>query len=274
MAPPVPEARRRARLFRSWELWVVLALSLLLTGMAWWLLNDQVERLADARFRARARDLTTGIVTRLDSYEQMLRGGAALVDASGGRVSRAEWRTYVAGLHVEDRYPGIQGIGYARRVNAADLEAHEAAVRAEGFHGYHVTPEGPRAEYFPVIYLEPFASRNLRAFGYDMHSEPIRRAAMERARNTGTSTTTSKVRLVQETEQDVQAGFLIYVPVYDQRWPLATSADRHQALLGFVFSPFRMNDLMRPILAEGGTATVRRHGDVGCRAAVPAGVPP
>ena len=252
MSPPVPAARTtRARLFRSWESWVVLGLSLFLTGMAWWLLTDQVERLADSRFRARVRDLTSDIVTRLDNYEQMLRGGAALVDAAGGQVNRMEWRTYIAGLHVEDRYPGIQGIGYAKRVNAAGLEQHEAAVRGEGFHGYRVVPDGSRPEYFPIIYLEPFASRNLRAFGYDMHSEPTRRAAMARARDTGASAATGKLRLVQETEQDVQAGFNIYVPVYDQRRPLATPADRHEALLGFVYSPFRMNDLMRTILAEG-----------------------
>ncbi|WP_448202619.1 CHASE domain-containing protein [Azospirillum sp. sgz302134] len=246
-----PPAATAGRLLRSWEAWVVFGLGLLLAGMAWWLLKDQVDRLADARFRARARDLTGEMVARLDAYEQMLRGGVALIDASGGRVSRAEWRVYVSGLHVEDRYPGIQGIGFAKRVMAADLEAHEAAIRAEGFFNYHVKPNDPRPEYFPIIYLEPFASRNLRAFGFDMHSEPTRSTAMERARDIGTAAATGKVRLVQETEQDIQSGFLIYLPVYDLRRPLDTPALRHEALTGFVYSPFRMRDLMRTILERG-----------------------
>jgi len=251
MDAPLPEARPRARMFRSWETWVVFGLSLLLTGMAWWLLNDQIDRQADARFRARARDLTTEIASRMDTYEQVMRGAVALVDVAGGRVSRTEWRTYVAGLNVEDRYPGIQGIGYAKRVKAADLALHEAAVRAEGYYTYRVTPDNPRPEYFPIVYLEPFASRNLRAFGYDMHAEPVRRAAMERARDLGTAAATSKVKLVQETEEDVQAGFLIYLPVYDRMHQLETPGDRHEALTGFVYSPFRMNDLMRPIMKDG-----------------------
>ena len=251
MVAPLPEARPRARRFRSWESWVVFGLSLLLTGMAWWLLNDQIERQADSRFRARARDLTNDIASRMDTYEQVLRGGVALVDVAGGRVSRTEWRTYVAGLNVEDRYPGIQGIGFAKRVKAADLALHEAAVRAEGYYTYRVTPDSPRSEYFPIVYIEPFASRNLRAFGFDMHAEPKRRAAMERARNLGTAAATSKVTLVQETEEDVQAGFLIYLPAYDRAHPLETPADRHEALIGFVYSPFRMNDLMRPIMKDG-----------------------
>lgn len=251
MDAPSPEARPRALMVRFWETWVVLGLGLLLTGMAWWLLNDQIDRQADARFRARARDLTNDIASRMDTYEQVMRGAVALVDVAGGRISRTEWRTYVAGLNVEDRYPGIQGIGFAKRVRAADLAPHEAAVRAEGYHSYRVTPDGPRPEYFPIVYLEPFASRNLRAFGFDMHAEPVRRAAMERARDVGTAAATSKVKLVQETEEDVQAGFLIYLPVYDRMQPLEMPGDRHEALIGFVYSPFRMNDLMRPIIKDG-----------------------
>ena len=251
MTPAPPGAPPRGRSLRSWESWVVFGLSLLLTGLAWWLLSDQNDRLAHARFQARAGDLTGDITGRLSAYEQMLHGGVAMMNAAGGRASREEWRTYVSGLHVEDRYPGIQGIGYAKRVMAADLELHESVVRAEGFYNYNVTPQGVRPEYFPIVYIEPFASRNLRAFGYDMHSEPLRQAAMERARDTGSPSVTAKIRLVQETDSDVQPGFLIYLPVYDQRLPQATAEDRHAALLGFVFSPFRTHDLMRAILKPG-----------------------
>ncbi len=259
-APPRPrhnEPKRKrtavpdGRLFRSWESWVVFGLGLLLTGLAWWLLTEQNHRLAEARFRALARDLAGDVTARLDTYEQMLQGAVAMVDAGGGQVSRTEWRSYVTGLHVEDRYPGIQGIGYAKRVKAPDREQHEAALHAAGFYSYRVTPEGERPEYFPIIYIEPFASRNLRAFGFDMHAEPTRRTAMERARGTGTAAATARLRLVQETDEDVQPGFLIYVPVYDQTLPLTTAADRREALLGFVYSPFRAHDLMRSIMDQG-----------------------
>ncbi len=254
-ASPKPKHARDAapngRLFRSWESWVVFGLGLLLTGLAWLLLTEQNQRLAEARFRALARDLTGDITARLDTYEQMLQGAVAMVDAGGGQVSRTEWRAYVTGLHVEDRYPGIQAIGYAKRVKAADREQHEAALHAAGFYGYRVMPEGERPEFFPIVYIEPFASRNLRAFGFDMHADATRRAAMERARASGAAAATARLRLVQETDQDVQPGFLIYVPVYDQYRPLTTAADRREALLGFVYSPFRAHDLMRSIMGQG-----------------------
>src|SRR3546814_15443697 len=56
---------------------------------------------------------------------------------------------------------------------------------------------------------------NHAALGYDMYSEPIRRAAMRRAWQTGRPAASGIVELVQESKaRGKQAGFLIYVPVY------------------------------------------------------------
>ncbi|HEY0834665.1 MAG TPA: CHASE domain-containing protein [Azospirillum sp.] len=232
----------------------MLGLSLLLTVLGWWTLTQQVDRLAEARFRGLVRDLSDTMTARLNGYEQLLRGGVAFLDASA-TVTRAEWRTYVGGLRVDQHSPGIQGIGFALNVPPEALAAHEAAVRAEGFPDYRVTPAGPRESYFPILFLEPFSGRNLRAFGYDMHAEPTRRAAMDRARDEGRPVATGKVTLVQEMGENVQAGFLIYLPVYDWSRPLATVAERRAAIHGFVYSPFRVNDLMESILTGG----LRQH---------------
>ncbi|HYG91500.1 MAG TPA: CHASE domain-containing protein [Azospirillum sp.] len=236
----------------------MLGLSLLLTALAVWFLHQQVERLADTRFRARAHDFAKAIVARMNSYEQILRGGVALMSTGGGYVHRHTWRTYIVGLRVEARYPGIQGIGFAERVEPQELARHQAEVRFEGFPDYRVHPAGPRDIYFPIVFLEPFTDRNLRAFGYDMFSEPVRRAAMERAYDTGRTAASGKVCLVQETGEDEQAGFLIYLPVYDHSLPLATEEERRQAVRGFVYSPFRMRDLMAPLM----TGQVQDYMDV------------
>jgi len=105
--------------------------------------------------------------------------------------------------------PGILGLGYARLIPPERLAQHLQEIRQEGFPDYHVWPEGERAVYTAIIYLEPFTNRNLRAFGYDMLSEPTRRVAMERARDDNAAALTGKVKLVQETVTDVQAGTLM-----------------------------------------------------------------
>ncbi|HWS56834.1 MAG TPA: CHASE domain-containing protein, partial [Pyrinomonadaceae bacterium] len=133
-----------------------------------------------------------------------------------------------------------------------DLTAFAEGVRREaGLADYAVRPAGAREEYFPIVYLEPLDGRNRGALGFDMFSEPVRRAAMERARDTGAPAASGRVTLVQEeTEREKQSGFLIYVPVYRGGAVPPTVEERRAALVGFVYSPFRAGDLLRGIFGQ------------------------
>jgi PAS domain S-box-containing protein len=165
-------------------------------------------------------------------------------------VERQEWRSYVETLRASGSVPGVQGIGFAQVIPAHQLAAHVASIRSQGFPEYNVRPAGERALYTAITYLEPFSDLNLRAFGYDMFSEPVRRAAMEQARDSDLATLSGKVTLVQETSTEVQAGTLMYVPVYRNGMPKATVEQRRAALIGWTYSPYRMNDLMAGILKD------------------------
>ncbi|WVM88525.1 CHASE domain-containing protein [Halopseudomonas pachastrellae] len=111
-------------------------------------------------------------------------------------------------------------------------------------------PPGPRPFYTAILYLEPFKGRNLAAFGYDMFSEPVRREAMQAAAESGETRVTGPVRLLQETHGEVQAGILMYTPIYHRGASLETSEQRQRALRGFVYSPYRMGDLLDGILGS------------------------
>jgi diguanylate cyclase (GGDEF)-like protein len=139
------------------------------------------------------------------------------------------------------------------------MEQHIQKIRAEGFLDYTVRPGGKRDIYSAIIYLEPFTGRNLRAFGYDMFSESVRRAAMERARDENMVALSGKVTLVQETDEDVQSGTLMYVPVYRTGMPVTTVAERRAAIYGWVYSPYRMKDLMRGTLGNYVLRQGERH---------------
>lgn len=223
--------------------WVVLVLTVLITIGLW--------RHTEAHFIERDRDNFLRIaekqknilITRMDDYEQVLRGGTALFAATG-MPSRTQWQAYVERLELDQTLPGILGTGFALMVPPEAKEAHERSIRAEGFTDYAISPQGNRDMLSSIVYLEPFTGRNLRAFGYDMFSDPIRREAMVRARDTGQPALSRKVTLVQETGAGMQPGFLIYLPVYSTPQPPATIAARRAALIGFVYSPFRAFDLM------------------------------
>lgn len=223
--------------------WLVLACSLLMIFLVWRSAEKMILYKAEVHFQQEAESIESSIETRLNNYALMLRGCVGLFNASVS-VERSEWRAFVQAIDPHKSYPGIQGIGFAKRVSAADREAHIRELRAEGFPDYTIHPPGDRAEYFPVIYLEPFKDRNLQALSYDMFSEDIRRAAMEKARDRGVATFSGKVTLVQETDKNIQPGFLMYLPLYAENRALITVKDRREALKGFVYSPFRAHDFI------------------------------
>ncbi|MEO5344806.1 MAG: CHASE domain-containing protein [Magnetococcus sp. YQC-9] len=230
--------------------WVILAFSVIITILAWHTANVYQEQRARERFAFTVEDAKWSILKRMREYEQVLRGGQGLFHAVS-QVSRDDWRRYVATLQIETYWPGIQGIGFSHLFAPERKAGLIEEIRSQGFADFAVHPGGERAQYSAILYLEPFTGRNLRAFGYDMWSEPVRRAAMEQARDSGQPALSGPVTLVQETEQDVQQGVLMYLPVYRTGMPVDTLEARRQALLGFVYSPFRMRDLMEGILGHG-----------------------
>jgi len=84
-----------------------------------------------------------------------------------------------------------------------------------------------------------------------MWSNEMRRNAMARVRDTGEASTSGIITLVQETSIDVQRGFLTYLPLYRNGMPVDTVDQRREAIVGWVYSPFRMGDLMKGILGGG-----------------------
>jgi len=237
------------RLFNPLVVVLALLLPVVLTFFAWRATLDAAMQDARIRFEFKTNQMTAAISDRLLAYEQALRGAAGLIAASRS-VDRDEWRAYFESLKIDAYYPGMQGLGFVKHIASEEKETHIRAVRTEGFSGYTIHPEGERSEYAPIVYLEPFSGRNLRAFGYDMYSEPVRRAAMDQARDTGGTALSGKTTLIQEIDTDVQAGFLMYAPLYQRSRDLVTVEQRRAALLGYVYGAFRMDDFIRSILDE------------------------
>ena len=235
---------------------VTAAVSLIPTFGAWHAARNVAEQEAALRFEVRATEIANSIRDRMLDYEQVLRGAAGLFAASQ-RVERAEWIAYVQSIKIERAYPGIQGLGFAPRVDAGGKVAVERAARADGLSAYAVFPAGAREAFVPTLYLQPLDERNRRALGYDMYSEPVRRRALDEARDSGEPAITGVVTLVQESDADVQPGFLLYMPVFRNGAPVTTAAERRRAIAGFVYSPFRARDLVTGIIGRNPGVEIR-----------------
>lgn len=232
--------------------YVVLFLSLLLTGLAWHFSVEYSKSRALDRFEFQVEEIESTIRQRMDQYARILQAGTGLFAASDS-VEREEWYRFVSSLKLAENYPGTQGLGVSVVIEPANLQEHIATIRGEGFPEYSVRPEGQRTLYTSIVFLEPFDWRNQRAFGFDMYSEAMRRSAMDKAIETGQPSISGKVTLVQETGQDVQAGFLMYVPIYHNDLPIdAPESVRREHLEGFVYAVLRGSDLMQNVLQHIG----------------------
>lgn len=227
--------------------WPTLFLCLGLTIVAWHFISSNTQRQAEERFKFIADTVKQRIEERMNVYETLLFAGQGLFAASHD-VERGEWKAFVEHLNVEQNFPGVLGIGYARRINESQREAVVRAAHADGLDGFAIWPLGARDDYVPVVYMEPYRGSNQLALGYDMFSEPARRDAMIRARDSAAAAITRQLVLVQNKSNDRQAGFLMYVPIYRNGAPIRNRAERIAALQGFVYCPFRIHDLMEGIL--------------------------
>ncbi len=233
----------------------VLLVGLVVTATAAVYIQRTARNKDEIRFDGAAQQVSTSVATKVETYVALLRAGAGLFAASND-VSAVEFRRFVGGFDLTGRYTGIQGIGFAKHVGPGDLQRLVQQMQAEGQPGFAVWPSDARRDYFPIIYLEPLDRRNQAAIGYDMFTEPTRRAAMERAARTGLAAASGKVVLKQEIDPYKQAGFLLYLPTYQRGMPLETDSDRFAALTGFVYSPFRAGDFLEAVLAGGGSPQV------------------
>ena len=185
--------------------------------------------------------------SKLDVNIALLAAVVGLFNSSSG-VDRQEFSTFFETISLNtNQLRGVQGMGFARWIPSVQLQAYEARIRSEGFPTFAVRPPGPRANYTAIEFLEPFDWRNQRAFGFDMFSEPVRRQAMQRARHTGNATLTGKVQLVQETQEDLQRGVLIYLPIFTDRGQVREII--RQTLLGWAYSPLRINDVVNSAIS-------------------------
>ncbi len=199
------------------------------------------------RFDRAVQEIQDHVNLRIATSITLLRAAAGLFAASE-QVDAGEFRRFVEHIDLEKNYSGVQGIGFTRAFTAQEKADVVANMLREGVTTFRVWPDDPRHEYTSILYLEPSTPRNIRAVGYDMATEAVRRHAMEIARNTGMPTASGRVKLLQENPAEPeQAGFLMYMPVFRKNLSLVTVNDRREALIGFVYIPYRIDDFLEPV---------------------------
>ncbi|MCA0979270.1 CHASE domain-containing protein [Qipengyuania flava] len=192
--------------------------------------NADLSRQADA--------MVSAIERRAYSSSSFLRAGAALF-GSQQSVTGDVFRQFVSELRLDADYRGAEGIGWAPAITDNQLAVVEEQLSFGRVGQMNVRPslqDDPRKQLVPVLFLQPDTLRNRKALGFDMYSEPTRRAAMDEATRTVRPTASGRVNLVQDSGPD-EFGFIIYMPVFDGR-------GAQRSLKGFVYSPFNASQFL------------------------------
>jgi PAS domain S-box-containing protein len=202
---------------------VIVGATLTLTN--WMNLQRREAATLDRVLAHRAESIQAAIRDRMRTYQAVLHSAAGLVHASE-IITEDEWRVFTEQLRIASSYPGLQGLGYAPRLPGA--------------------ADGER-ERVPVVYLEPPNERNRRLVGFDLMSEPKRRRAMERARDSGSAALTSKITL-RTIDGMTEPGFLVFLPVYTRGHPPVSVQERRERLIAYVYTPFQARTFIESVL--------------------------
>ncbi len=232
---------------------IVLALLIFIVGLTITIFATQyskalLERQRQKDYKIFCNEISFNIKKRLDFHAQLLRDISSFVSSSD-TVTKEEWESYINLSNISKNLPGYQGIGYNILIPKDQLNSHIKHFR-KIYKDYTITPEYDREEYSSIIYLEPQDELNIKAIGYDTFQEPVRRKAMQKACDLNRSVLTGKLILVQESDTNIQAGVIMYAPVYQRGLPLTNMEERRAALKGWVSSPYRMNDLLDNIIGS------------------------
>src|SRR5215213_8839980 len=236
----------------------VLLIALLLTGLAWYYVRQNVEAQTQVRFDETTRATQEAIERRAKAYLDAILGARGLFYASQ-EVEREEWKSYVRGVEPEDRLKGLQGLAFAEYVKPEEREAYARESQEKGLLELRpdLNPGGQRSAYFPLKFMAPSNEANRRRVNLDLYAYPAYRTAMDAARDSGSPRATGTVNVLTEPGPNANAdlalrpGFAVYLPVYRQGEPQGTVAERRRALTGFVVGFFKWDGLLDGVFGGG-----------------------
>jgi PAS domain S-box-containing protein len=238
--------RSRKLLFPHSVAWIVLAIALAASLGAWFIAWKHAESEARKRFDEEAERIEGALTDRMQIYEDVLHGAVGLFAASLS-VERAEWRAYLQTVSIEERFPGIDGVGFAAYVPRAKLQEFLDTTRADNQPEFEIRELGDARDLLIIKYIEP-EERHRAMLGWNMGVDPERRTVAERARDNDRTALSGMINLRGDGPSP-QMGCLMLLPVYGHELPTATKVERQAAIEGWVFARFVTAQLMREVMS-------------------------
>lgn len=225
--------------------WAIVLLSAMLSLVAWRYAESVLADQMKTRYERETAQATELLKERMHKYEDALWSGVALMNSVGADLSRDQWNDYASSIHIDRKYPGINGIGVIHSVRKSDVDRYLATQQTTR-PDFSIFPKHEGEELFPISYIVPVRG-NEQAVGLDMAHEKNRLQAVRQSRDSGNATMTAPITLVQDSKKT--PGFLLFAPYYDSK-ALVGPQSRRDHFSGLVYAPFVVHRLMRGTLEK------------------------
>ncbi|WP_367174116.1 PAS domain S-box protein [uncultured Deinococcus sp.] len=195
---------------------IVMALVLILTTTMSLVLSRFVHDQQESRFERETAAVSEALTARISEYERLLYATRAAWQVHPDLLDPDDFRAFAANLKLKDEYPGIQTIGYAALLPPGTEAAAFTAQMRRRISPSWTLQQGPSPQptRAPVALLYTNGTADYRALGFDLYSEPRRRAALGASEQSGTVQGSRRLTLRQPgADGQVLDGFVMVVPV-------------------------------------------------------------
>lgn len=179
----------------------------------------------------------------IDSYLALNRNVAAhftALNAAPDDDGAKAFELYMQSADSLRQNPGMSYIGYIRPRKRQTAMA--GASDAQG----NLNPD--QAFSYPYLFIFPDNARGRRAAGLDYATIPERWSAIQQARDSGRSVVTAKhmpIGVISRTPV-----IAVFTPIYDQKLPSSTVAERRNAVRGYVYSIYYVNEMIEQVMGK------------------------
>jgi diguanylate cyclase (GGDEF)-like protein len=235
-----------------WPALVAAGIGLALSLTAAYAVGRWEAHVTEIAFEGVAKTRLIVLQNGINEYLSRLGTLRTLFESANDEVTRSEFEVFSRKLF--ENHSGLLRVGWAPRVNRKERAEVEAAAISDGIVGYRIKPLSPDGgvyaapqsdEYVPILFsTEPKTSA---VYGINYWSDPIRREALERARDNDIVAVVST--RIWYTRNSETRGVLVCVPVYVKGTSRTTVADRRRNLSGFVVGVFELPQLLQSVLA-------------------------
>lgn len=185
-------------------------------------------------FTAQSEAVREQLLERIKATDEMVIGLATLVN-SATHTDADQFRLFSEELL--RRHPYLLSTSYLPHVFERERRDFEQSRHEAGFPGFAVNDRSPdnyhaapsRAQYFPLLFIEPFEPRSVVMIGFDVLSEPALAQAAQAAVDTA-QPSAAPPRLIEGRVR----GYWLFTAIYAGKAAPATIAERHEAVNGLI----------------------------------------